>query len=543
MRVLIVDDELEIREGLRTRFPWSAYGVEEVLTADDGDSALQVALARKPELIVTDIKMKRMSGLAFIQALAAEASYPWRSIVVSGYDDFEMVRQAMKLGAMDYVLKPINTAELGDVLRKAIGELEQERIARANQLLLNDQVHSAIPKMREELLREMLEREHNPYREARISHRLQTLQLDWMLRDRMAVMIFEADDLKAIGNRAGSQNEIGLIVFGIGNVVKHTLAEEYSSQAALCADAKQRWIAVLSCRTADLEPCKELAQICIRRINDYVKVKVSAALCSAPGPFNQLHELFAEAGDILEQKAVYGGNRLLTSQGWEADAEQDNPSIRNPDEVLDLARYGTDDDIAQAMDRFVEMVQSWPIAQTRDIQQKLFEWLLALFKKASALGWTDKSWERNPIALWEQLEQFDTLESLRAQTERFLLDMARDFRSHASSPSQIIQEADKFIRAHYAESLTLQSVAAEVHVTPVWLSKLFKKEKRKTFLEYLTDVRMERARKMLGQVQYKIYQVASEVGYKDPVHFTKLFKKQAGCTPKEYRRLQGIADD
>ncbi len=544
MRVLIVDDELEIREGLRTKIPWSNYGVDDVITADDGDTALEAARTLLPELIVTDIKMKRMSGLAFIQALAAEASYSWRSIVVSGYDDFEMVRQAMKLGAMDYVLKPINTTELGDVLRKAADELEQERLAKANQLLLNDHVQNAIPKMREDLLRELAESEHNPYREARISHRLQTLQLEWMLWDRMAVMVIEVDDLKAIGNRTGSSREIGLIVFGIGNVVKQTLEEEYPSPFALYADAKHRWIAVMSCKTPDrMEACKEMAQVCIRRINDYVKVKVSIALSTAPGRFHQLHERFVEAGDILEQKAVYGGNRLLTSQGWEGDADPDNPSIRNLDEVLDLARYGTDEDIAAAMDRFVEMVQSWQLSQTRDIQQKLFEWLLSLFKKASALGWTDRSWEKNPIGLWEQLEQFDTLESLRAQTERFLLDMARNFRSHAASSSQIIQEADKFIRAHYAESLTLQSVAAEVHVTPVWLSKLFKKEKRKTFLEYLTDVRMERARKMLGQVQYKIYQVASEVGYKDPVHFTKLFKKQAGCTPKEYRRLQGIADD
>jgi two-component system response regulator YesN len=544
VRVLIVDDEREIREGLRSNFPWNTFGIEEALTADDGDTALSIIRQRQPELILTDIKMKRMSGLELIQVVVLDQSYKCKTVVISGYDDFETVRQAMKLGAMDYVLKPINTKELGEVLQRAIGQLEREQMDLRNQHLLNSHVQSALSKMREELLRELLEGEYNTYREAQNMHRLQTLHLEWIMRERMAVMVIEVDDLKAIENSKGTRNEVELILFGIGNVFKQTLEEDFSSPFALYEDAKNRWVAVLSCHDpASLERCKELAQICIRRINEFVKVKVSIGLVSSVGYANQLHHLFTEAGEILEQKAVYGGNRLFTIQGWEADEEQENPSFKNPDEVIDLVRYGTDTDISAAMDKFVEMVQSWPLCHIKEIQQKIFERLLEIFKKASLLGWSDKSWQKNPIAIWEQLEQYDTLHSLRDQIERFLSAMARDFRKHASAPGQIIQEADKFIRKHYADSITLQRVAAEVHVTPVWLSKLFKKEKLKTFLEYLTDVRMEKAKNMLVDVQFKIYQVSSQVGYKDPVHFTKLFKKQTGCTPKEYRKLQGVADE
>ncbi|EFM11383.1 two component transcriptional regulator, AraC family [Paenibacillus curdlanolyticus YK9] len=543
MRVLIVDDELEIREGLKTKFPWADYGIEEISTAEDGEMALAAAREWKPELIVTDIKMQRMTGLEFIQLLAAERAEGWRSIVISGYDDFDMVRQAMKLGAMDYVLKPINITELGEVVRKAIGQLEREQLERTNQTLMDRHVQNAMTIMREELLREMLEHPHSASRESRIVHRLQTLQLEWMIREKMAVMVMEVDDLKAIENRR-DRSEKGLILFGIGNVVKQTLEEDSPLPATLCQDARGRWIIMVGCPDQQaMEQCKELAQLCIERVNRFVKAKVSVGLCSLFGSYQQLHELFAESSGILEQKAVYGGNRLLTSQGWEEEATQDNPSVRNPDEVLDLIRYGSDEDIAGLMDGFVEMVQSWSLSHSRDIHQQIFEWLLHVYKKAAQFGWQDRSWERNPIALWEQLEQYDTLESLRDKVEQLLLAVARDFRGYASSPSQIIQEADRYIAKHYSDGLTLQSVAAEVHVTPVWLSKLFKKEKGKTFLEHVTDVRMEHAKRMLSDVQFKIYQVASRVGYKDPVHFTKLFKKQMGCTPKEYRNMQGIADD
>lgn len=544
MLALIVDDELEIREGLRTQIPWADYGVEETVVADDGDTALAIARARLPDLVVTDIRMNRMSGLELLERLSAERPQGWKGIVVSGYDDFDIVRTAMKLGAMDYILKPINAEELGEIVTRTIGQLRKERIERERQSRLQSHLTSALPKMRDEVVRELIEVPYDPYRETRILHRLRTLELDWLLAGHLALLLVEVDDLKSIETRDGSPLEKELILFGIGNVAKQTLEEDMPHRAVLVPDRKNRWAIVLSCpENGWLEACKELAGLLIRRANQYVKVNVSVAISSGCGDTKRLHALYQEAEDILMQKAVYGGNRMLTSLGWENEAERDVPSIAQTDEVLDLVRYGTDEDIRTAMDRFVEMVQRWGAGHIRDTQQRIFEWLLSLFKKAAALGWTDRSWERNPVIVWERLEKFDTLESLREQSEQFLLAMAVDFRSHAAPPSQIIQEADKFIRARYAESLTLPSVAAEVHVTPVWLSKLFKKEMHKTFLEYLTDIRMEKAKRMLSDVQYKIYEISAQVGYKDPVHFTKVFKRHTGLTPKEYRRLQGIADE
>ncbi|SFJ78893.1 two-component system, response regulator YesN [Paenibacillus sp. UNC496MF] len=538
MLVLIVDDEWEIREGLRRNFPWDAYGITEAITAEDGDSALELARTRQPDLILTDIRMKRMSGLELIERYGAERAGGWKAIVISGYDDFEMVRSAMKLGAMDYLLKPINTADLGAILSRMIDQLQKEKRDRDNEMLLQSHVQSALPKMREEVLRELVETKYNAYRETRIAHRLRTLELDWLMDERLALLLLEADDLKAVERR----EERNLILFGMGNVVRQTLEEDCAYRSVLYEDGKHRWVLLLDCPEAQrLEQYKELGQLCIRRINKYVKANVSAALGCTIGHASDLNAMYTETEEILEQKAVYGGNRLLTGLGWESEAEQDNLSLRQPAEVLDLIRYGTDEEIRTAMELFVDMVQGWSFTQIRDIQQRIFEWLLDLFKKAWQHGWADRTWERNPMAVWERLEQFDTLESLKDQVEQALLTIAAGFRTQSVSPGQIIQAAERFIRDRYAEGLTLQHVAEEVHVTPVWMSKLFKKETGKTFLEYLTDLRMERAKRMLESVQFKVYEVSSQVGYKDPVHFAKLFKKQTGHTPKEYRRLQGIA--
>lgn len=542
LRALIVDDEFEIREGLRNRFPWETFGIDEVLVADDGDTALMLALDMRPDLIVTDIKMNRMSGLEFLRSLTTVENYKPEAIVVSGYDDFELVKQAIQIGVMDYILKPINLDELTQIVRKTMDHIHRKRMDQHNEQQLINQVRFAIPKMREELLREMIEQDYDPYREARRRHRLQTLNLEWIANQHMTLVVVEADDLKAIENRHTKEKD--LILFGIGNVVNQTLEEDYPHPFALCMDSSNRWIVIFSCsRPEHAELSRGMAQLCLQRINDFVKVKASAGMRTTPCTFENLHEMYAEAINVLEQKAVYGGNRLFTEQGLFYEGDGSDLSLSEPEEVLDLVKYGTDEEITAAMDRFVEMVQAWRLNQLRDIQQKIFEWLFEVFRRAAAVGVPSKNLGSNPIAVWELLEQYDTLQSLRVQTELFLLAIAADFRKLSNTPSQIVYEAEKILQRDYAESLTLQSVAMAVHVTPVWLSKLFKKEKRKTFLEYLTEIRIEKAKEMLGDIKYKVYQISFQVGYKDPVHFSKLFKKQVGCTPKEYRRQRGIADE
>ncbi|OBZ19273.1 DNA-binding response regulator [Bacillus sp. FJAT-27264] len=541
LSVLIVDDEYEIREGLRNRFLWEDYNITEILVAEDGDIALHTALEARPDLIITDIKMNRMSGLEFLSALSPVEDYKPEKIIVSGYDDFELVKQAMQSGVCDYILKPINLDELGKMVDKSVETINRRRMDQRNRQMLRNQAVFAIPKMREELLKEMIEHVYDPNLEMRRCHRLQTLELEWMLSEPMFLIVIEADNLKAIENRNPHEKE--LILFGIGNVVHQTLEEEYPHPSALYKDNHNRWIVVLgSSQLEQTEFAQGMAQLLIQRINEFVKITASAGMLTKPGNTRNLYHMYTEALSVMEQKAVYGGNRLFTEQGLFYDGENEDLSLQEPEEMLDLVRYGTDADISRAMDSFIEMVHSWQLTQLRDIQQKIFEWLFEVFRRG-AEGTVLKNWRSNPIAVWELLEQYDTLQALRVQTEAFLHEIAADFRKLSETPSQIVSEAEKILHRDYAESLTLQSVASAVHVTPVWLSKLFKKELHKTFLEYLTEIRVKKAKEMLYDVKFKIYQISYQVGYKDPVHFSKLFKKQVGCTPKEFRRQLGMAEE
>lgn len=542
-RVLIVDDEIEIREGLFAKFPWAEFGVDSVETADDGDTALGKAMLSNPDLILTDIKMNRMSGLELIRQVREQMGYECKAIVISGYDDFGLVRQAIQLGAIDYILKPINTSELSKIIMKAFEQVQHDRIDEQYKRLLENQVHLALPKLQEEMIREIVENPYNPYRENRMRHRIMNFQLDWILQDSLLLMIIEVDNMKVLEQVPAYRKEKELVLFGIGNVVKQTWEEEYSGPFALYLDEKGRWVIVSSCKADQIDTCKETARHCIERINKYVKVNVTIGLSSTVSNVRLLSRQHREAADILEQKIMYGGNRLLVDNELSVDSEYSDMSLSEIDEVFDLIKYGTEAEIFEVLKGFNEMVRTWSLDHIRAIQQRLFEWLLELYKRTAAVGYRDPEWERNPITVWDRLEQFDTLESMHAFTEEFVLRLSRDLRRQEGLQSQIITEAEKYIHEHYKDYLTLQGVASEVHVTPVWLSKLFKKEKQQTFLEYLTAIRIDKAKEMLGDVRYKIYQVSQEVGYRDPVHFSKLFRKHVGRTPKDYRKIRGIRDE
>lgn len=542
--VLIVDDEYEIREGLRKRVPWNEYGVGTVMAASDGDEALQLTRIHQPDLIITDIKMNRMSGLEFLSELRTLPNYSWKAVLISGYDDFSLVKQAIQLGAMDYILKPVKMDELERIVCNAADLIEREKLEQKNHDHMTYQVQIAEPKLREELLREMTENDYDPYRETRISHRLRSLKLDWMNMAPLLLMVVEGDDLRALSSRPGLPDEKELVLFGIGNVVSHTLAEQFHVPTAIFRDSNERWVAIVSCPNLEMiDLCQTVAEACLQRINTFVKVKASIGLSSAPKELNKLYQLHMECTEGLEQKFISGGNRIFTGTVEDGTAETGKLTIREPSSVLDLVKYGTDADISESMNDFEDMVKSWELQNLKDIQQQIFKWLMGIYRSAASAGWPDRSWEQDPIALWEQLEQYDTLQSLQDQVESRLLTLAGDFRKMATSSSQIVQEAEKMLRTRFAENLSLQFVAGAVHVTPIWLSKLYKKEKGRTFIEALTDIRIAEAKDMLGDMKYKIYQVSHQVGYKDPVHFTKLFKKQVGVTPKEFRRLRGILDD
>ncbi|WNQ12414.1 response regulator [Paenibacillus aurantius] len=535
VRVLVVDDEKEIRGGLVTQLPWAEWGVDEVLDSDDGDTALELARRYRPDLIITDIRMPRMSGLQLLEELVKDR-FEGGVIVISGYDDFHYAKEAFKLGVSDYLLKPISKDELEKAVAVSLERIREHVAQEQNRSLIQQGYELAIPRMREELLRNLIEK---PYREdqvLRVHHKLKQLNLEWLLPGELRLIMFGVDSLRALTGAEGPEDKDALLGM-LGEKLDLLFKEWQLDRYALFHSKEDAWVALVEDGEGMEGILDRLAKEACLRIGEELGIRLNWGAASTTGSLPRLHDLYRRALDSLVYLKVYG----RTDADELEDDLQINLEVRldNPKELVEILKYGTEHDIQETMEGFPRLVKSWNVQHPRDLQQKTFEWLLELFRTAHRSGWNDTSWEKNPILLWEHLERFDTLESLQKQATIRLLTTAASMKAQFDTRSQIVHEAKRVINQRYNENLTLQMVAEHVHVTPVWLSKLFKKETGMNFLEYLTDVRMTKAAELLADLNYKVYQISYRIGYQDPVYFSKLFKKKYGCTPQEYRNSKG----
>ncbi|QNK54908.1 response regulator [Paenibacillus sp. PAMC21692] len=537
VRVLVVDDEKEIRKGLVTQLPWKEWGVDEVVDADDGDTALELAKRYPPDLILTDIRMPRMSGLQFIEELISNR-YTGGLIVISGYDEFHYAREAMKLGVSDYLLKPISKSELADAVAVSLLRLREQNAEERSRSLLQESYLQAIPRMREELLRELTEQPFRDSHSHRIEQKLRQLNLEWMMDVPLRLIIFRVDSLKALSK--DSPHETEELLLGMGRLLEELFAVRLSCGHVLFRSRNDDWILVLGDGddAESAESLAELSEAACEEIKERLRIRINRGYAVRQASVPELFELHRKATSYLEYYKVHGslkGDEDLSGMNDRAENQ-----LANAKDLVELLKYGSHQDIRDAMSFFPRLVKTWNVHHPKDLQQRIFEWLLELFRTVQkTTGWKEPSWEKNPIVLWEHLEHFDTLESLWKETTNQLLAAADNIRVQSGFRSQIVHEAQRFILRQYQDNLTLQTVADHVHVTPVWLSKLFKKETEMNFLEYLTDVRMTKAAELLVDLNLKIYQISFMTGYQDPVHFSKLFKKKFGCTPQEYRNSRG----
>ncbi len=544
-KVLIVEDEPQIRSGLLGLSLWQELGFEEAIGAEDGEDALE-EVRSSPDvcLVVTDIRMERMSGLELIRRLQDEAGFSGKVVILSGYDDFQYARQAMNYGVVDFLLKPVNVAELKQVALKALALLERDERRKMSLYLVED----AIPKLREELLQNLIERAPGPSSEEQVLRQLSRYGVGWLGEGKLVLLVLEADNLKAFAQMGYTEKERERVRFAIGNVLEHSLLENSENAGDyvwLRSRPEGKWVVVFSAgkeRNPELlRWLREFKGLLAARLKQYVKASATIVV-SGEGGLAALPDLYEEACRKLTQIKIYG--EAGEDEDWEAArAFRDVDVLTEPRALAELLSHGDEQDVRDAASLFPVMLREWGVEQLRDLHHRVFEWLLDVFEEARRAGWKREDWKKRPLLVWEKIEALDTSEALQPLVLDYLLQANAELQGASASRSQIFEKAKRFIDERFRDPITVQTVADHVYLSPEWLSTLFKKNAGMTFLDYLTHLRIEKAKELLQDVSLKIYQIGSEVGYRDTVYFSKLFKRKVGCTPNEYRNLKGLGGD
>lgn len=521
--IMVVDDEAEVRQGIAKKIDWNALGFAIVADAENGRDALEKAENLELDVVLTDIKMPFMDGLQLGAELVRRKPNV-KLIVFSGFDEFEFAKEAIKLNVVEYVLKPVNSEELSNILHRVKETLDKEIAQRRNIDQLTEAYQRSLPLMREKFLHNLLRAPMDP---AEIN----------ALSERHALRVREGrHKIVAVCNvdvRADRPPAIAAELIRVS--VRQMLDDELRMRCKREIFPNVTSVIVVTAWDSDpVEPLMNLLGEVCEECSRIFNVSVTAGIGRPRERLEELYLSYAEARSAVEYKAFAGTGKAIYIQDMErtggVGAEYD---FRKEQKLLSAIKFGDREQIAAQVDHLLdEGGDAWS-AQAR---------LMA------GLGTLIPIIQRHHLGEEEMLGGRETWLALlrentpKAYIQAWLLEVClrmsgRLNQERVSTAKKLVEEAGGYIRDHYMESaLSVEALCQRLHISQSYFSTIFKQETGMSCVQYITDVRMEKAVELLRTTDDKTYLVAEQVGYDEPNYFSYVFKKKFGVSPSQYRK-------
>ncbi|MCD8398966.1 MAG: response regulator [Lachnospiraceae bacterium] len=569
LKVFLVEDETIIREGLRDIIPWQQYGFTVVGDAGDGEQALPMIRETRPDVLITDIRMPFMDGLALSSLVSRE--FPnTKIIIISGYDEFEYARQAIRIGVEQYLLKPVTKAmlikTLNEVQAKISSEREQESYKERFRSEVQEYEQFSRRRFFEEIVTGQLSVEEIYEKADQLGIAIEAQSYRILMYSIVARHRQPGGDTVAGYPKLRREDETGRKLSGADQAAGSALQEDAAARLQDTHDGLAqfflmypeylvfRWnlqtYAVLI--KAEWGQMDERTEKCLDTIRMHVlpvenEVEWHVAVGRETTRLSALPACFEEVSRIYSCRHLLGDCHVLTKENTLDLMESENEeSLKNVDmDRLDpsiLRRFlenGQPEEIGNFVDEY--------ISGTHDaVLSRLFCQYLMLNVRFTAISFL----ERLGYDQKEFIDDFPTAQvAARSLTRAELKEYVRQIlvrtfelreRKNRSQNKTAISQALEYIDQNYAdENMSLKEVAGYVNVSANYFSAVFSQEMRQTFVEYLTQKRMERAKELLRTSDLRSAEVAAEVGYRDPHYFSFVFRKTQGCAPRDYRAMSG----
>lgn len=524
-KVMIVDDEVIFRDYLKTVLDWETLGFTLSQEAKNGLEALELMSAERPDIALVDITMPFMDGLELAEKL--KELYPEVSVVlITGHNEFEYARKALKIGVEDYILKPFSKDELLLTLvklRQQHQKLQEEKLTlRENKEL-----------MKESFLGQLISREYALSGEETI-RRLQQfgIQAD---NGCYVVACIEIDHM----DRKWSKGSDRLLMkYAVTNVLNEAMEE--SGNHLIFNGPEGRIICLVRHqgeRKDEAPPLEGYKKLCFL-IKKYLKFTVTIGVGRSKDGFKGIAASYGEALEALQSKFVLGHDRVI-AYGEQLPSSGNQPFYPTEvnEELLVLLRLNSWEKIEWKLDAVFQSIRArrLPIDYIYVICMGLVSVNLSYFEESGhpvedCFG--EQFYPYNEIRKFESAElTFDWIKEL------FRKAVTYNNKHRNTRSSKIAKAAKAYIEQHYADpGLQLEQVAQHVFINASYLRAVFKKEVGITVSDYLTQHRMQQAKELLGRNTVRLADIAEKVGYNDPGYFSKSFKKFYGYSPSEYEK-------
>ena len=518
-RVILVDDESIILQGLQILIDWGKYGFQIVGCATNGLEGLELIEDLHPDLVISDIQMPDMNGVEMISQ--SYGRYPCKFIVLSGYSDFTYAQQCISYGVQEYLLKPIDEKELIQALGKVKIQIQSAKATDSAFIQLDN-----------------------------LNQQIQTMSMDELLRD-IANSYFETEeDFFQLISDCAADFPIGQAYLAVSFEAEHAsnlsqfrdlLAAELESpdySYLLFYYGSNTYMCFFSLKTSFTEyEMKKKFQTLHSRIT----LGKDFSMCIGIGRISPTaHTLPLSCQQAIYALSFKNIRGINTVNPFDSNLENAYFIQTIPEDLWDIYRqslvqsnFASISGALQKIFSYMTEISDMPVL---GIQINTLNLIITCIQYLSEMqSFTSLSYENTDFM--KQISTMGTSAELKKYAENTIYNLISSHRdTPVSKPTELISKVENYINKNYLQDLSLVNTAQMFHISPIHLSQTFKKQTGQLYLDYVTQVKINAAKKMLLTTDLMVYEIADQLHYKDHRYFSKLFEKKTGKKPSEFRK-------
>lgn len=522
-KVLVADDEYWTREKIRRMIPWESYSLEFLEPAADGEEVLRRMEEECPDILITDINMPFLNGVDLLSRMHEQ--YPdVVTFVISGYDDFEYVKGTFMSGSINYLIKPITRIDLVNALTRAL-ELISERAHEKEELL---KAGSALQ-----------DREFSHLIEHKDTSFVPSVTLNsGMDLAGMSLMLIKIHNLKELARQNG--HDMNRLSYNL----KKQIRDQLGYEKAIIFNHVYRsneFIVVSEQVERELEKgAKKLLQYFSSCVQSPVTVCISGHSYS----MESIHMAYVEAVGLLMTRRYCAEHEILIPGKMKTGDGKMNQYVQGVYEkqIRNCLMTGNKEELSEIIFERIGLghcvEKSWSYLEVRQTVRQILN-LLTECAYQETSGMTPGEMESMIESADKTVEAMDQPALCEMLQEIILLLLPEQKETATDSMKDIARRAADWLEEHYAEELTLSSLAERYHVESSYFSRIFRQETGQNLILYITNRRIEKAKEYMRESRTNLAEIAFLVGYDDYTYFSRVFRKHTGMSPREYRSSCG----
>lgn len=520
IQAILADDEGIILKGLKKLIDWERLGVEIVGEARDGEEALELIQKKAPQLVVSDIAMPGLSGLEMLRQISSQR-LDTKVIFVSGYQEFAYAKDAVRYGAVDYLLKPVEQEELERAVRKALSQIDvQDRLALLTDTEAEDKIHQIFQKIGggKEYAKEDLYEQFS--------------RLDISVEGK--AMVGVAFRLYTLKRKEGNARMQELQKFAAANKIQKNL-EESGWGFVVKKEINAVHTIFLLEKGQDRRTIEGRIQTLISTAADRQKLAVKVGIGEQVEDISALQLAYKTARFAMELYYFTESDMI-----WYADVQkeyhQSFEQYQGSAQGLYQGFLDRKSDLTAEIDQVLSVIRDLHFGNRTAALNRCSLLLEGLIRDLDDAYLLDQDWIKEGEQCMEQIRLTPTYRQTCERMTAFLERLHVHILQGGSGGCNEALRIRRYIDSHFKENLSLETMAQMVGMNPYYFSSYFKKNMGMNFKAYLTEVRMEAARQLLLNTDQKAYAIADQVGYRNVRQFNENFKGRYGKSPSEYRK-------